>query len=359
MTDRPVPALPADDLAQACDIVGADAWRALAGRRVFLTGGTGFIGKWLVASLVEADRRFDLGCELVLLSRNPEAFAAHAPHLACAPRVRLVRGDVRDFEFPDGPFDQVIHAATDVVAQNTPEQMFATCVDGTRRALDFAIHSRATNFLLVSSGAIYGRQPSTIDRVPETYAGAPDCLLPASAYGEGKRVSEWLACARSAGSGMPVKIARCFAFVGPYLPLDKHFALGNFLRDAIAGQPIVIKGDGTALRSYLHAADMAGWLWTILLRGRSGIAYNVGGEESLSIAQLAQRVIDVTGSPSRIEVQAQSTPGQTAERYVPDASRARTGLNLATPTPLDSAIQRTARWLRQHECSGMSPQVAR
>lgn len=342
------PPLPEADLVHAFDAIGKSGWQALAHRRLFVTGGTGFVGKWLLATLIDADRRLALGCRVTVLSRDPDAFTVAAPHLARAPRVDIVRGDVRDFEFPAGRFDVVIHAATDVIAQNTPSGTFATCVEGTRRVLDFAVHVGATNFLLVSSGAIYGRQPPGISRVPETHAGAPDPLLQASAYGEGKRVSEWLTCARATESGLRVTIARCFAFVGPYLPLDKQFAIGNFLRAAMAGEEIVIQGDGTPYRSYLHAADMAAWIWAVLLRGQPGAAYNVGGEEALSIADLGQRVVRILGSTSKVHTLKRATADCEPERYVPDVSRARTELDLPAPIPLDEALLRTARWHRDH-----------
>lgn len=347
MTALSHPPLPEPDLATTFATIGEQGWRALAGRRLFMTGGTGFVGKWLLATLIDADRRLDLGCHVTVLSRAPDAFATAAPQLASAPRVELMRGDVRDFEFPETRFDTVIHAATDVAAQNTPGETFSTCVEGTRRALDLAARSGATDFLLVSSGAVYGRQPPGLACIPETYPGAPDPLLPASAYGEGKRVSEWLACARAAESTLQVKIARCFAFVGPYLPLDKQFAIGNFLGDALAGNEIVIQGDGSAQRSYLHAADMAAWLWATLLRGRCGVAYNIGGKEAVSIAGLGRRVVEILGSPAGVRTLKVAPTGQAPERYVPDVSLARAELGLAEPIPLDEAVSRTARWLRE------------
>jgi nucleoside-diphosphate-sugar epimerase len=341
------PPLPDADLAHAFAAVGEPGWHALAGRRLFVTGGTGFVGKWLLATLIDADRRLGLGCRVTVLSRDPAAFAVAAPQLAHAPGVDLVRGDVRDFEYPAGHFDTVIHAATDVVAKNSPGATFATCVEGTRRALDFATHSGAIDFLLVSSGAVYGRQPPELARMPETHGGAPDPLVPASAYGEGKRVSEWLACAQAAESSLRVKVARCFAFIGPYLPLDKHFAVGNFLHAAMTGGEIVIQGDGTPCRSYLHAADMAAWLWAVLLRGKPCTAYNVGGEESLSIADLAQRVVRALDSSTGVRRLQAAVAGRKPERYVPDVTRARSELDMPAPIPLDEALVRTALWHRE------------
>jgi nucleoside-diphosphate-sugar epimerase len=341
------PTLPVADLAHAHAAVGAASWHQLAGKRVFLSGGTGFVGKWLLATLLDANQKLGLHCELVVLTRNPEAFVRAAPHLANAQCLTLVAGDVRNFEFPDGDFTHVIHAATDVVKQTTPRDTFATCVEGTRRVVELAVRSNATDFLLLSSGAVYGQQPPTLNRIAESYAGAPDPLSPASAYGEGKRVAEWLCAVQAKESSLRTKIARCFAFVGPYLPLDKHFAVGNFLRDAMNGNKIVIQGDGTPRRTYLHAADMAAWLWATLLRGRSGAAYNVGGDEVISIAELAHRVVDALDSTAAITTMRRAPEGQVADRYVPDVTRARTELELPDPIPLDDAIKRTARWHRE------------
>lgn len=338
---------PPPDLAHAFDVVGAASWGDLARGRVFLTGGTGFVGKWLISTLIEANRRLELRCELVVLSRDPDAFASTSPELASARGLSLVKGDIRSFDLPTGPFSHVIHAATDVVAKNTALDAFDTCVDGTRRALALAKRSGTTDFLLVSSGAVYGRQPPTMHGIREEHTGAPDPLAIGSAYGEGKRVSEWLCVAVAADSDLRVKVARCFAFVGPYLALDKQFAIGNFMRDAMAGKKVVIQGDGTPYRSYLHAADMAAWLWSILLRGEPNAAYNVGGEEAVSIAELARRVSRVLGSSAPVETTRTAPPEQLAERYVPDVTKARTELGLAPPIPLDEAIARTAHWHQQ------------
>ena len=333
-------------------------WEPLRGASLFISGGTGFFGVWLLEAILAANRERSLGCRVAVLSRDPARFAGKAPHLAADPALSFVEGDVRDFRFPDGPVTHVIHAATEASASlnaDDPQSMFDVCVEGTRRMLALAQEKRASRFLFTSSGAVYGRQPPELAHMPEDFCGGPDLLNVRSAYAEGKRAAEML-CAiaarasRSGGPGLHVSIARCFAFVGPHLPLDVHFAIGNFIRDCVAGGPIRIGGDGTPYRSYLYAADLAEWLSTILLRGESGRAYNVGSEEGVSIRQLADRVADVAAAvwPDRgrpeIVTAKQPVPGQSAERYVPSCGRACSELGLKPATSLDEAIRRTLIW---------------
>jgi nucleoside-diphosphate-sugar epimerase len=340
-----LPPLPPEDLAHTRAVVG-ERWRRLQGHRIFLTGGTGFIGKWLLATLLDANQHHGLGCRISVLTRNPQAFRTEAPCLAAAPGVELIAGDVRELNVRAPHFDRIVHAATDVATTASDIDTFDTCVQGTRHVLDLAKRCSAS-LLLVSSGAVYGRQPPDVMALREDQPVAAEPVHAASGYAAGKRAAEWLANAFAKEHGLDLKIARCFAFVGPYLPLDKHFAIGNFLRDAIAEQPITIQGDGTPLRSYLHAADMAAWLWSLLADGKPLSTFNLGGAEAVSIRQLAQRVVTTTDSSSAITVLKQAAAGATAERYVPDVSRIRQDLHLPEPLALDESLRRTADWLRR------------
>lgn len=319
-------------------------WREMAGASIFITGGTGFFGLWLLESLAWANARLKVGVRATVLSRNPKAFSIRTPHLAADRSIEVVAGDVRDFDFPRTRFTHVVHAAFDSSrAIASPLAAFDTIAAGTRRVLEFAARQPLQRMLFVSSGAVYGPQPKDMERIAESHGGGSDPLSPASAYAEGKRVGEFL-CGLAAANGLPVCIARCFAFLGPGLPLDGHFAAGNFLRDAHLERDIVVKGDGTPLRSYLYAADLAIWLWTILLHGKSGRAYNVGSDKAISIGELARLVASCR--KARREVTLLNKPADgAAERYVPDIGRARQELGLDIAISLPQGIRRTLAWM--------------
>ena len=323
----------------------APLWEELRGGRLFVTGGTGFFGCWLLESFLWANERLGLAAEAVVLTRDPAAFVAKAPRLAAHPAVTLQRGDVRSFDFPAGEFSHVIHAAADEVATANSygrSRTLDVIVSGTSRALEFAAACGAVKFLLISSGAVYGRQPTGVSHVGEEHAGAPDTCDAASAYGEGKRVSELLCALAASEKGLQAKIARCFAFVGPYLPLNGRYAVGNFLGDHLARRAVRVSGDGTAVRSYMYAADLAVWLWTILFRGAPGRAYNVGSEREVNIAELAHMVAAM--ETPRLEVRVEGKAGDGASCYVPSTARARRELGLAEEIGLEEALRRTSAW---------------
>ncbi|MBN2124206.1 MAG: NAD-dependent epimerase/dehydratase family protein [Deltaproteobacteria bacterium] len=323
-----------------------DLWEELRGQRIFITGGTGFFGCWLLESFAWACDKLVLGAEAVVLTRRPESFAVKAPHLASHPSIRLVTGDVRSFSFPEGGFSHMIHAASlDARLNNRdPSLVLDTILNGTGRTLDFARRCGARKFLFTSSGAVYGKQAPDLARISE------DCVPGAVAgetlpvYGRAKLQAEGMCALEAEKHGIDVKIARGFSFVGPYLPLDIHYAIGNFIRDGINGGPVRILGDGSARRSYLYAADLAVWLWTILFRGKTCRPYNVGSEEEISIEALAKEVTGVFEAPLGIEIEGGPVQTGSGERYVPSTERARMELGLNALTALSEALRRTAGW---------------
>ena len=351
-----IPPLFQRDLDHALHGVGDD-WRLLQNANLFITGGTGFFGCWLLESLIHANRHLQLNIEATILTRNPENISQQLPHLANAAELTFLKGDVRDkstfvrlnkVETCKNTFTHIIHAATPASAyinETAPLEMFDVIVNGSRNVLDFAAKCGTPKVLFTSSGAVYGKQPAGLPHIPEDFSGGPDSLDISSSYAEGKRAAEWLCAAYIKSHQLPIKIARCFAFVGPHLPLDQHFAIGNFIRDARNGSPIHIAGDGTPLRSYLYAADLAIWLWKVLLNGESGRAYNVGSEEAFSIREIAEHVADAVSSKSEIIIAQTPQSNPLPSRYIPSTQRARNELKLTQQIPLPEAISRTLSWL--------------
>ena len=313
----------------------------LSGRHLFLTGGTGSVGRTLLDYL-DLCHAAHGGFRVTLLTRDPDGFAALHPAQAGLAWLSPMRGSLGDLPALPIETTDVIHAAADTHLASGRAAWIDQIVGGTA-ALLAAARDRMARFLLVSSGAIYGPQPANLSHIPETYGGAPDPLLPGSTYGQAKRVAEQLCTIAHHEHGLETVIARLFAFGGKHIPRDGRYAIGDFVRDALAKDdtPISIAGDGRAVRSYLDGHDMAHALVTALTSGQAGTAYNVGSDEAVTIAELATRIRDRL-SPSRaVDIQGRAGDGQRS-RYVPDVARIG-ALGAAMRSDLDAVIDDVAR----------------
>ena len=319
----------------------------LYGKHIFITGGTGFIGKWMVASVLALIDEGNLDCRITILSRDAKEFILKHPYIGLHKAVRIIEGDVRDLVAGIKRYDYVIHAATDVLSPLSETQTLNVCALGTRSALRFAEQTGARVFLLVSSGAIYGSDANALTKIPEAHVSSDSDNVNDSAYARGKRIAEKIAREYQQNSTLNVVVARCFSFIGPHMGLDAHFAAGNFIMDALMGDEIHIKGDGTPLRTYLYSAELAYWLWMILLKGEDGDIYNVGGEEIISIVELAHIVAALLNPKAKVLVHRQPILKEPRHRYVPDIRHIKKKLALTQEIHTNEGITRTAMWLQQ------------
>ena len=334
-----------DDLERVVSLAGDDML-IFRNARIYLTGGTGFVGTWLLASIAHANARLGARISVDVLTRNASAFVAREPELTSAAGISVRMGDVRRPPDIDARYDAVIGAATPTsseIHRDGVRVAFDSMLEGHRATLAIADRSGRVPFLFTSSGAVYGPQPDDLARIDERFVGGPNQLDPESAYAEGKRACELLSSIATVSGGPQVRIARMFAFVGPYLPIDQHFAIGNFIRDALGGGPIIVRGDGRAVRSYLYATDMVVWLWAILARGTARTAYNVGSENAVEIRTLANMVALKAGRPLDVVVES-AAASEARRRYVPSTQLARGELALRETVDLSDAIDRAFTW---------------
>lgn len=340
---------------------GTALWSQLHGRKIFVTGGTGFFGKWITQALILADEKLGLNLQLTLLVRDQERVLREQPWLQ-KPCVRLLVGDVLSSNLRVENQDYVIHAATTASAAlnaDAPTIMADTILDGTRNVLNMVAgrDGQRPRFLFVSSGAVYGDQPSTITHQTETFLGAPDISRTPSAYGEAKRMAELYCQFFQAAGRIELSIARCYAFVGPYLPLDTHFAAGNFLSDVLSRRTIVLRGDGTPYRSYMHPIDLVLWLMHIVVNVGDGRAFNVGSDDDINLRDLAGMLDEMRssyglelekGQPG-FQVLKESAPGQKRVAYIPSIEKARKDLGLSLHIGTQEAFRRTLEWHLQNQ----------
>lgn len=317
---------------------------------MILTGATGFVGQWLSMSYLSARKEFSLPGRLFAVARNPHEFEQRMSEAGLADGLVAVPADVRTLAgdgLPEGA--SIVHAATPARASlnsSQPMEMIDIIVRGQSTMLEIAKKIKACRFLFLSSGAIYGRQPHNVMKLKETWEGAPLVADPANAYHEAKRLAEMLGNIACSTGGVPFTSARLFAFLAPFLPLDEHFAAGNFLGNASRGETISISSGGGSIRTYQYGTDMAVWLWAILARGRPLVAYNVGSDQEITVRGLAEQIARQSGSEGDVEIRGTDTEFNVT-RYVPDVNLVRDELGVSNMVNLGDAISRTIQWVRQ------------
>lgn len=333
------PPLPTGDLEQVFEQVG-ELWEKFRDKRLFLTGGSGFFGSWLLETLLFAEGRKHLGVKMWVLTRSLDRFGTKLPHLARHPAVRLVEGKAEEFEFPKERMEFVIHSM--VPDPGLPlEEMEKWFERGTQRLLELAVRDRSEGFLLCSTGAVYQPQGRPLSE--------EDPLVPLDGpltYGRIRRQVEEQCMEVCQRHGVPLKIARGFSFAGPRLPENAGFAMADFLQDASAGRKIRIKGMGEVTRSYMFAADMALWLWKALLSPTLMDIFNIGSAEEIQIKDLAEKISKL--AQTRAVMLAEDGGGASRNaHYIPCLEKALARLGVFHPRNLQEILLRETQMERK------------
>ena len=337
-----------DDAAQVLTS-GSKDLSDLKSRHIFITGGTGILGKWLLELINRLNQDDNYGIRVTVLSRNPRAFITRYPRLGALPWLTLVEGDIRHLSELPHDVSHIIHAAalTDRrLFASQPGNVADVNAFGTLRLLRAAnLLEDVRKFVLLSSGLVYGAQPWNVARIDEKFAGPLRSNDVNSVYAESKRFAETIAQCAVSETKLPVVTLRPFAFVGPYQSLKLPWAVTDFIRDSLAGGPIRIMGDGTTVRSIMYASDFAHWVLAATAAGKPRETYNIGSPEPISLISLAESITSHFNPSPPIHTGIGQI-GHDRNRLVPDVSLAMKDLGVKVTVPISEAIRRSVEWHR-------------
>lgn len=311
-----------EDLDLIVSVCSAEMGR-LSGKSLLITGGSGFVGRYLVESVIRFNSKGNgKRCKLLLPSRQPDTLIErYRAQVEASEIVPMRWGERHVVDMKGDMCDYIIHAASPSspkqVMQN-PEGSLRDMVEMSSSIADLGKQCGSKRSILISSGAIYGEQPSEMQGMPEDYLGGPDLSKSSSCYGEGKRLSEKLFRL----SGIDYRIARVFSLTGPYQDLSSGFAVPDLIWQAAEKDQIHLSGDGSPVRSYCYATDLAIFLFKLLLGKPKHEIYNVGCREAtVSIAELAQTISAIFGGVGVTKGLSVDDATTTRSRYVPQLDR--------------------------------------
>ena len=314
----------------------------LRGSNILITGGTGFVGTWLIEMLCLLNKEFKLSIQVYVIARNePQNYSFNSDA-----NVRFIKLDIRNIKEIPSSINYIIHAAGSPDSREHVSNSIKTVetfYKGTQNILDLA--SRLPNLIKIihfSSNKIYGSNYSTtpIEETNSIITGYTNHDI----YSESKRISETLCKAYVSELSLPIVIVRPFAFIGPFQSLDKPWAINNFIRDAILGGPIRILGNESTTKSYMYGSDLANYILNILALGKVGEVYNVGSSHPTTLLELAIKIKNLINSDIEIIIKSSKDNYSKTSFDVPKTSKIENELQLNSSFDIDDSLRRTILW---------------
>jgi len=319
-------------------------------KTVLVTGATGFFGWWMLSSLLQMNKQF--GCEMKIhaVSRDPDTFLKENSQFKG--NVAFIKSDLRDLSLAHVQVDYCFHMATTSASETFNEEDQLNKIDllylGTKKLMSELVKAKVKKIVFTSSGVVYGSLSERDDYL-ESSRMAPLTTNPASALGEGKRLAEYVIAYYCASNNISYGIARCFSFVGPRLPMDLHYAIGNFIYDALHNESIAVRGTGRDIRSYLYIGDAITWLLNIMISVDNEQIYNVGSGHPISIMALAETVRDLLAPEKKVIVHDTMKTEDNFDRniYVPNVDKITAELSVEEWSSLRESILKTALYSQE------------
>jgi nucleoside-diphosphate-sugar epimerase len=354
------------DLDYVCDRL-RDDYASMAGKRVLITGGAGFLGYYMVQGLLHWNDRARPGdrIHVTVFDNYVRGVPAWLEALGGRPDLTLSRHDVRHpLPEPMPDFDYIVHAAgiaSPIYYRAHPLETMDANINGLRNLLEYARRrgeggSGFDGFIFFSSSEIYGDPPA--DRIPtaEDYRGNVSSTGPRACYDESKRYGETLCVVFARQYGVPVKMVRPFNNYGPGLKISDRRVIPDFARDVMNDRDIVMLSDGTPTRTFCYVADAVTGYYRALVRGRPGEAYNVGIDRpEVSMADMAGRLVEwareLFGYRGRVVLGAADESDYLVDnpnRRCPDMTKSRRELGYDPSILIDEGLRRSLVWYHYH-----------
>lgn len=325
--------------------------KVLEGRTLLISGGAGFIGRYIVATIEELNRKvFSLPCRVISIDNYITGKKMETDVTSVT--VTHLERDVIKPVFIKGSVDYIIHAAglaSPVYYKKFPLQTIESAIFGAKNLLELARTKRVKSFLFFSSSEIYGDPDPNFIPTPETYRGNVSSTGPRACYDESKRLGETLCMTYYHVYRVPVKIVRPFNVYGPGIRLDDYRVIPSFLTSAILQKPLPVHDEGNQTRTFCYIADAVTAFFKVLLSSSNGQVYNVGNDKNeMNMMGLAQLVRDISGKNVEIKKVAYPAkyPQGEPKRRCPDLTKIRTQLGYVPEVDLQEGLKRTLRWFR-------------
>jgi len=264
-------------------------------KRILVTGGAGFIGSHI------CHRLLDECCEVIAYDNLLTGSMKNIAPLLGHPRFEFQHYDVTNFLYVDGDLDAILHFASPASPadfERLPIEILKVGSLGTHKTLGLA-KAKNARLLLASTSECYG--DPEVNPQPETYWGNVNPIGIRGVYDEAKRFSEAMTMAYHRHHGVDVRVVRIFNTFGPRMQVDDGRAIPNFFRQAIRGQNLTLFGDGSQTRSFMYVDDLVEGLWRLLRSSYVG-PVNIGNPNEMTLRAMAEKVIEITGSESSIEM---------------------------------------------------------
>ncbi len=313
----------------------------LKNSEILVTGGTGFFGKWILEFVIYLNDSYNFNIKLYLLARRNTLEIKQITSIR--KDVIFIQKDICNLvELPEN-INYIIHAASspdNIEHINNPIETMNIISSGTKQLLDSILTlENIKKVINLSSGQVYGK--AFEGSISENNYGYLDCASIKSIYPESKRFSETLCKAYETLYRLPIVQVRPFSFIGPFMSLEKPWAINNFIRDAIKFKSIKIIGNGKPIRSYMYPTDMIEWLFNILVTSKNNTTYNLGSDEGISLENLALKIRNIIGNDVQIDV---LNMNENKDVFLPDIQTSKDELNLTLKVNFDDALEKTIKW---------------